>query len=353
MIVKNNIDNHALAILAEQTSQAYAALNNAMIATFINASILVAVLWGSIDHEILLIWSVVILLYCLLRVFTAYQYKKAVLPDENIELWSRRFIIGSLLGAAIWGAGSVWLFSEDSFAHQVFLTFVVGGLVAGAVTSLSYFKIAVYSFLVITLTPLIILFFMSQAEMGLAIGSMLMIFLVMMISTANRNHNNIKQSICLSIDNIEQQRFLQHSEQRYKTLLETATDAFFLHDTDGRFLDVNQQACRDLGYTREELLNMSVPDIEMSADPETLNQLWRKLEKDGNARIEGLHRRKDGTTFPVEVSVRRVQIDNAMLFSVLARDITTRKQSEAEIIAAKHEAERANQAKSEFLSRMS
>ncbi len=353
--MNNYIDNHnhALAIQSEQTSQAYAALNNAIIATIINAFILVAVLWQVIEHGILLIWLLAILAYSLMRVSIAYQYKKATLSDENIELWSRRFLIGSLLGAVLWGLASVWLFAADDLAHQVFLAFVVGGTAAGAVTSLSYFKIAIYSFLVITLTPLLILFFISQTEFGLAIGTMLTLFLAMMISTANRTHNNIKQNICLSIDNIEQQRFLQQSEQRYKTLLETATDAFFLHDTDGRFLDVNQQACQDLGYTRDELLNMSVSDIETNVDPEKLNQLWRKLKVTKNTQVEGVHRRKDGTTFPVELSIGLVQIDNDMLFSVLARDITIRKQSEADIITAKHEAERANQAKSKFLSRMS
>ena len=121
---------------------------------------------------------------------------------------------------------------------------------------------------------------------------------------------------------------LQQSEHRYKTLLDTATDAFFLHNMKGKFVDVNQEACHKLGYSRDELLNMSVSDIELSSDNDKLISFWRDLEKGEKIQLEGLHRRKDSTTFPVEVSLGLVQMDNENLISVLARDVTERKQGE-------------------------
>lgn len=111
----------------------------------------------------------------------------------------------------------------------------------------------------------------------------------------------------------------------YKTLLDTATEAFFLHNKEGKFLDVNKLACSSLGYTRDELLEMSVEDIEIGPDPGGLKQLWEKLNKGENVLIEGRHCRKDGSTFPVEVSLGLIHIKGDFLFSVLARDITKRK----------------------------
>src|ERR1022692_3510189 len=55
---------------------------------------------------------------------------------------------------------------------------------------------------------------------------------------------------------------LRESEDRFRTLIEQASDAFFLHDSDGRFLEVNRQACESLGYTREEMLGMPVFDVD-------------------------------------------------------------------------------------------
>lgn len=117
----------------------------------------------------------------------------------------------------------------------------------------------------------------------------------------------------------------------YKQSLDVLTDAFFLHDMQGKIVDVNQQSCRSLGYTRDELLNMSVSDIEVGADQEKLKRLWPILEKDGNVRIEGIHRRKDGTTFPVEVCLGLVKTDGESLLSAVVRDTTKRKKIENEL----------------------
>jgi PAS domain S-box-containing protein len=349
----NSTGIHESAIMAEQVSHIYAALYSALIAVLINASILVIVLWSFIDSGILLIWLAVILLISLARGITAYQYKKTASSTEKTHLWFRRFLMGSLLSSLAWGATSIWLFPVDDLARQVFLAFVIGGLAAGAVTSLSYFKLPIYLYLGLTLIPLLIRFFYSETELGITMGSMITLYLVMMVIVANRTHNNIKQNICLRIENIERERSLQQSELRYKTLLETATDAFFLYDLQGRFMDVNQRACSSLGYTHDELLKMSISDIETGLDPGMLKQLWSKREKSENIQIESVQRRKDGTTFPVEASLGMIQMDNDTLFSVLVRDITERKKAEAEIIAAKYEAESANHAKSVFLSSMS
>lgn len=93
-----------------------------------------------------------------------------------------------------------------------------------------------------------------------------------------------------------------------------------------RFLDLNERACRDLGFTREELLALSVYDIDPNMrSNEARNRA--ELEKSGYLLIESLHKPKDGTTFPVEVGVRSIQLGRKYYVAV-ARDITQRKQAE-------------------------
>lgn len=323
----SSIDIPKQNILAEQTSQISAAVINAIIATFINAFILVNVLWSVIAHDILLIWLAATVLISLLRGITAYQYKKAAPPLEKTHIWTQRFFIGNLLASLAWGASAIWLFPEDELAHQVFLAFVIGGMSAGAVVYLSHIKIVIYSYLSFSLIPLLMHFFYSNTVLGNEMGIMITLYLLMMYFAANRTHSNLKQNICLRLENIEREYSLQNSERRYETLLETATDAFFLHNLDGKFLDVNQQACRNLGYTRDELLNMSVSDIQDDHAYEKLKLLYPKLEEGKSIQLEGFQRRKDGTTFPVEVSVGLVNINKENLLSVFAHDVTKRKQT--------------------------
>ena len=121
---------------------------------------------------------------------------------------------------------------------------------------------------------------------------------------------------------------LQESEKRFRALVENAADALFLHDGDGRIKDVNQSACDSLGYTREELLNMSVQDIDTAFVSENIPGLWELVVQGRPVTINGMHRRRDGSTFPVEVRVGLLNVDGAGLFLAFARDVTERKQAE-------------------------
>ncbi|MEL7313733.1 MAG: PAS domain S-box protein, partial [Cyanobacteria bacterium J06559_3] len=120
---------------------------------------------------------------------------------------------------------------------------------------------------------------------------------------------------------------LRESEQRFRTLVEQATDALYVVDPSGRFLDVNQEACQTLGYNREELLKLAVPDIQTVVPMD-------ELVCDGRVTLEhpitkeGMHQRKDGSQFPVEVRLGRIEIGGRTVLLALARDITARKQME-------------------------
>ena len=126
---------------------------------------------------------------------------------------------------------------------------------------------------------------------------------------------------------------LRDSEKRFRTLVDQAMDAFFLHDNDGLIIDVNHRACLSTGYSREELLGMRVTDIDIQA--ESLghkNTFWDGLSAQQTIIFEGLHRRKDGTTFPVEIALGKFQMEGQIYLSGLARDISERKQAEEMMI---------------------
>jgi len=119
----------------------------------------------------------------------------------------------------------------------------------------------------------------------------------------------------------------RESEERFRLLVEHAADAFFLHDADARILDVNRRACESLGYTREELLSLSVQDFDPSFDFGGLDA-WQRMAPGEVETVERVHKRKDGTTFPVEVRLGVIESGERRLFLALVRDITERKQAE-------------------------
>ncbi|HZY65451.1 MAG TPA: PAS domain S-box protein [Rubrobacteraceae bacterium] len=123
----------------------------------------------------------------------------------------------------------------------------------------------------------------------------------------------------------------RRSENRFRRLVEQAADAMFVHDREGRFLEVNRRACESLGYTREELLGMSVPDVEMDYRPGALEKLWSEVASGKQRTLEGLHRRKDGTTFPVEVRLGMFESEGTPQMLATARDVTERKKAEGEL----------------------
>ena len=121
---------------------------------------------------------------------------------------------------------------------------------------------------------------------------------------------------------------LQENEELFRCLVEHAADAFFLHDLDGRILDVNQRGCESLEYSRQELLGLSISDIVSYVGPAGTIEGWKEMDQGVPVTVEGVYRRKTGATFPVEVRLGLLEWRGHHLVLALARDITERKRAE-------------------------
>jgi two-component system, cell cycle sensor histidine kinase and response regulator CckA len=121
---------------------------------------------------------------------------------------------------------------------------------------------------------------------------------------------------------------LRVSEARFRTFVDHATDAFFLHDATGRVLDVNQQACDALGYTRDELIGLRPSAFDADQDAAALATVSARLETGEVLSIDTHHRRRDGTVFPVEVRVRPFWVGQRRFAVSLARDVTERQKAD-------------------------
>jgi PAS domain S-box-containing protein len=121
----------------------------------------------------------------------------------------------------------------------------------------------------------------------------------------------------------------RNKAQEYETLTGTTLDGFLIVDTSARILDANDTFCKMLGYTGEEILGLSVMDIEATDSPEQIAALLRSGMKTGSDRFHSRYRRKEGSIIDVEISAQYV--DGAIgRYFVFVRDITELYQAEEE-----------------------
>ena len=119
---------------------------------------------------------------------------------------------------------------------------------------------------------------------------------------------------------------VQELKTGYNVIIRAAMDGFWIIDTQGRLLDVNDAYCRLTGYSRQELLAMSIADVEALEKPEDTQRHIQQIMKTGSDRFETRHRAKDGRIVDMEVSVNYLDTDNGRIFAFL-RDITERKKN--------------------------
>lgn len=133
--------------------------------------------------------------------------------------------------------------------------------------------------------------------------------------------------VCVMAD-ITARKVAEESMALFRKLLDHSNEAIEVVDPITlRFLDINETACLDLGYHRQEMLSMTVYDIDPTLDPSMHARVEHKLRESGFVIMESRHQRKDGSTFPVEIDIKFVQLDRGYVVAVV-RDITERKLAE-------------------------
>lgn len=120
---------------------------------------------------------------------------------------------------------------------------------------------------------------------------------------------------------------LEKTKERLRSIFDGSPDAVYIHDEEGRFLDVNTTACERLGYSREELLEMSIADVAPDVRGDLVERTFSDPDFTGTT-MQVQHQRKDGTTFPVQVNVTRAELSGGDQFVAVVRDVTEMKESE-------------------------
>jgi len=213
---------------AEQTKLLYEAMPLSMLATIINALLLVFLTWEVIDQTILLSWLIVLLVVSFFRSLLTYIYHRNQYGVYQ-TLWGKYFTIGAVFSGIVWGSASLLIFPENLITHQVFIAFIVGGMCAGAVITLSPLQLPIFSFLLLVLTPLIIRFFQTGTTISTTMGGVLVLYLIILAANALRMHRNIRQNIELRLQSQKQEGKLM-STSKILEMIATGEQAADVYD---------------------------------------------------------------------------------------------------------------------------
>jgi PAS domain S-box-containing protein len=123
-----------------------------------------------------------------------------------------------------------------------------------------------------------------------------------------------------------------HLSERFETLMNEANDIILVLDGEGHILEANLQAVEQYGYSLPELREMTLPDLREPATRADAVAMIKQVIQEGSTRIETIHRRRDGSTFPAEISAKAVRLAGELRLINFVRDITERRVQERELV---------------------
>ena len=139
------------------------------------------------------------------------------------------------------------------------------------------------------------------------------------------------KNIELETIRVNNEKELAENEKMHRTILQTTAEGFWIIDANGNFTDVNESFCKITGYTREEAKGLKIRDVDCVESLEETEKRLKRIIENGSEIFETVHRKKDGTLFPVEMSVTYMPVNGGQ-FVCFSRDLSQRKK-DAERIA--------------------
>lgn len=358
--IKEGINEHEFLesqITLEQIRLLYGSLKFSLGASFSVAIIMYFMLRGHSDSATNLnIWIGAVFVIFLFRTIDALYFLSSPQESQEQPIWHLRFLTGALCGGILWGM-LAWLGHSSKDEFQALIVMSVVGVCAGSLSSLAFSWRA----LVIFFTPATVLLaanlFLAESEFSKNTAVILAFFILFTLMSGKRIFNNTYQNIRLRIeaDNREialelmHQKQLLHSQQTPLAVIE--------FDLELDITDWNKAAETIFGYKKIEalgnnILKLIVPESSMKQ----VEELWDgvlKLKPVIGEAIENHTKDRSSIVCEWYITPLTKHDNNIVGIAAMALNITDKKHFEEELVSARDESDRANQAKSDFLSNMS
>jgi signal transduction histidine kinase len=194
-------DERRRELYSEQVRLLYDQIPLGLVASFLNAGLLAAVEWSAASHDVVLAWLAYVALITAARTLLWRQYRTASPAARDTGRWGAWCVAGTALSGLGWGAAGILLFPEESPVLQVFLVFVLGGMVIGGPVVLPSVRMAYLVFIPSVIVPVTAKLFLMGTPMHLIMGSMTGLFALIALGAAHRAHQTIVASLTLRFEN--------------------------------------------------------------------------------------------------------------------------------------------------------
>lgn len=277
-------------------------------------------LWAHLPHGTLMTWLGLVLLT---QIVQAVYLQRILAVRQHSREHERHWLHGLLATSILTGLGwssAFFVLNLTGFEPAAVLLMVVMAGIAGyaGITKSAVFGPAI-AFETAALLPLTLWLFMQPYSLAHAMAVFSLCSLVILYFLLRQMHETATQDDARRRQLEDQLRMKGHA-------LDHSSEALYLVGEHGCFVYVNEQACRSLGYSREELLTMRVADIDPDFDGKLLHGETGKVRVAGEVFVfETRHQRRDGSIYPVEVQVSELQYNGQVLGMTLVRNISERK----------------------------
>ncbi len=375
-------------LFTQQIQQLFSLAPFGVVGSLINGGILTALLWSIVPRMSIVSWLLGLFIVNGIWIVFLYRYHHINQLQTSLEQWKNWFLTGNFASGCIWGIGGILLYPLSSIAHEVFITFAIGGMVAGATALYASYFPAFLAYSLPAAMPLTIYFFTRGNALHAGMGTMGLLFVIIMIITARRNHIMLIKSLTLHEENsnlvtnlvqardraqtlnnslskeitqraaIEEElrRYqeqleilveartaaLQESESRYRFVTENISDVIWMMDLDGNRITYVSPSVKQLrGYSAEEVMGMSLAECltpsSLDQAHATITQELDRLAKNPGQQVPPLlleleHLCKDGSTVWAEVRASLLvdKDGRPQGFAGVTRDITERRKIDDE-----------------------
>ena len=207
-------------VYTEQVKLLYANAPAGMFANLVNSAILTFILWNVISHTVLITWFSCNFLVTLFRYILVYRYNCTPPEFFKIHIWDKWFTFGIACAGISWSLPGIILFPVSSIAHQVFIVFVLAGMIAGAMGLYSIMIRAFVVFAIPVSVPIIVRFFAIGGDIHIAMGGMTTLFMIIMLTISQRMHKTVIMSLKLQFENTDLITHLTAAKEHVENLNE-------------------------------------------------------------------------------------------------------------------------------------
>ncbi len=347
--------DHSAALLAEQVKLLYQQAPKALIVTLIIAAAFTFIFWNLVAKVWLVSWLAAIYLLTFSRFLLIRTYFQSEPTIVESPTWGRRFLISTLLSGVLWGiAGSIF-FVSGSLMHQLFLAYLLGGMVAGAMATLSSYKWAFLAFSVPVVLPFTYQVITHESDIHLILALTYLLFVFAMGSISQRLYQTVSDSLKFRFDNFDllkrliqakeqlEQRVTERTEaltlandalhqekELFQVTLASIGDAVITTDSSGKITYLNPIAELFTGWRNQDANGTPLQQVFNILDATTRkpvrDPLAEHLSKSGNIKDhqECLLIRRDMQQWIIDYSVAPIQNEQKKVIGAVLtfRDVT-------------------------------